>query len=58
MVANTQHILPPFMGEEPRRGDGGLQFSLSQYESLAPIERQEAPTSPVNGGRKVQYDQN
>ena len=34
-------------------GDGGTSYSLAQDESYPPIDRQEAPTSPVkNGGRR------
>jgi len=43
---------PPLVGEVPQRGDGGNNISHMQDEKLPPIERQEAPTSPVNGGRK------
>jgi len=48
-------FLPPFFtGEVPRRGDGGNNITLVQGEKLPPIERQEAPTSPVkNRGRKI-----
>ena len=59
-------FLPPFTGEVPlvlQRGDGGRRSCdgtvvqiitkvRSAQDARAPIERQEAPTSPVNGGRK------
>ena len=59
MIQEHETLLPLFMGEVLKRsvGDGGIHFTLSQYENSPPIERQEAPTSPINGGRKEHYDQ-